>query len=73
MAIELSGYHDSLFDKEFLSREDFQRTCTEATQRVAKKQFKIPYEAIVVDEAQDLVIPCGSRSSRCCLPSAASA
>ena len=54
VAIKLSGYQDSLFDKEFLERDDFQRTCTEATAQVAKKRVEVPWDAIVVDEAQDL-------------------
>jgi len=54
VAIEMSGYQDTLFDKEFLERDDFQRTCIEATQQISKGRAEVPYDAIIVDEAQDM-------------------
>jgi hypothetical protein len=54
VAIQLSGYENTLFSKEFLEKDDFQRTCTEATGQVRRGREEVPWDAIIVDEAQDL-------------------
>jgi hypothetical protein len=57
VARRLSGEGGSLFEgvkDEHLSDDDFKRICQEATLRLAKGKEEREYDAVIVDEAQDL-------------------